>query len=334
MKNFWKSARGWLPGAIISIALLAAIAYFVDLKKVVQAIRSASPYHLLAALAISFGWLMVRGIVWRTLLKNRAPYRDVFLSLSEGYLMNNFLPLRLGEFGRAFMLSRKSKLGFVEILPTIVIERIVDLTISAALLLIGILFVTQAQGAERIALLVGGIVLAVLLTLYLLALNRLQVMQIYQRLSQHLPRLKRFDSFLDSFFNGLVILTDGRWFLRFLFWMIVNWSMAICQFYLVVLAFFPQAQLFWGIFGLGAAAFGGAVPSLPGAVGTFEGALGGALSLVSKDESTSLAVALTAHFFNYLVSGTIGIYALSREGQTLAGIYRQILNLRTKKDAA
>lgn len=329
-----KKLPRWLPGALISLLLIVAILYFVDLKQVAAALRRANYYILLAALMISFGWLAVRGIVWHTLLQNRAPYRAVFLSLSEGYLMNNFLPFRLGEFGRAFMLSRKSRLGFVEILPTIVIERIVDLAISAALLLVGVLFVTQAQGAERIALLVGGIVLAGLIALYILAHNRSQALQTYQRLSQRLPFLNRLDGFLDSFFKGLAVLTDSRWFVRFIFWIIVNWGMAICQFYLIVLAFFPHARPFWGIFGLGAAAFGGAVPSLPGAVGTFEGALGGALSLVSRDESTSLAAALTAHLFNYLVSGTIGIYALSREGETLAGIYRQLINLRTKKDAA
>lgn len=173
-----------------------------------------------------------------------------------------------------------------------------------------------------------------LAALYLLARHRSAAIQIYQRLAQRLPTLKRLNSPLESFFAGLSILTDGRWFLRFLGWMLLNWGMAIVQFYLIVLAFFPQARLVWGIFGLGAAAFGGAVPSLPGAIGTFEGAMGGALTLLSKDESTSLAVALTAHFFNYLVSGTIGTYALLHEGETLAGIYRQLMELRTRQDAA
>ena len=76
------------------------------------------------------------------------------------------------------------------------------------------------------------------------------------------------------------------------------------------------------MFGLGAAAFGGAVPSLPGAVGTFEGAFGGALTLLTGDQSTSLAVALTSRFLNYLTSIVLGGYALAREGQSLSGIYR------------
>jgi uncharacterized membrane protein YbhN (UPF0104 family) len=85
----------------------------------------------------------------------------------------------------------------------------------------------------------------------------------------------------------------------------------------------------WAMFGLGAAAFGGAVPSLPGAVGTFEGAFGGALALLTADRSTSLAVALLSRFLNYLTSFAIGGVALAREGESLSGIYRELVNFRT-----
>ncbi len=129
------------------------------------------------------------------------------------------------------------------------------------------------------------------------------------------------------------MLTDVRVFAQFLFWMTLNWGMAILNYYLIIRAFFPQAQLTWGMFGLGAAAFAGAVPSLPGAVGTFEGALGGALTLLSGDQSTSLAAALTSHFFNYLTSIVLGGYGLSREGQTLSGVYQQLIKFRSKGDA-
>ena len=131
MSQKLQDAKRWLPGALVSILLIAAILYFVDFRAMAQAIRSANYLILLLALPLSFIWMAVRGIVWRTLLRNRAPYRDVFLTLGEGYLMNNFLPFRLGEIGRAFLLSRKSDLQFMEIIPTIVIERAVDLAYSA-----------------------------------------------------------------------------------------------------------------------------------------------------------------------------------------------------------
>ncbi len=78
-----------------------------------------------------------------------------FLTVCEGYLLNNFLPFRLGEIGRAFLMGRKSKLGFMEVLPTIVIERILDFAFAAAVLLSAIPFVVGATEAARVAVIIG-----------------------------------------------------------------------------------------------------------------------------------------------------------------------------------
>jgi len=326
-----KDIKRWLPGAIISILLIAAILYFVDLRAMLDAIRHAN-YGLLAiALTIGFLWMVVRAVVWRTLLRNRASYQAVFWTIGEGYLLNNFLPFRLGEIGRAFLLSRKSDLQFMEILPTIVIERVMDLGYSAIILLAALPFIVSAGGAERIGIIVGIIVLIGFVILYLLARYNQWALDLFHKLSARWPTLQRIGgNFLESFFMGLAVLKDGWLFIRFLFWMTVNWGVAIISYYLIIRAFFPQAQVVWGMFGLGAAAFGGAIPSLPGAVGTFEGAFGGAVTLLTGNESTALAVALTGRLYNYINSGVIGGIGLLREGQTLSGVYGQLKNFRSK----
>ncbi len=328
-----KEAKRWLPGALVSILLIAAILYFVDIPTMIAAIRNADYRILGGAVVLSFLWLIVRAKVWKTLLRDRASYRDVLFTAGEGYLLNNFLPFRLGEIGRAFLLSRKSGLQFGEILPTIVIERTVDLAFSAAILLASLPFVVGASGAERIGYIIGVIVIAGLVLLYILSRNNQWALDLFHKFSARWPAFQKFGgSFLESFFAGLAVLRDGWLFARFLFWMTFNWAIAIVAYYLIILAFFPQAQPVWGMFGLGAAAFGGAIPSLPGAVGTFEGAFGGALTLLSGDQSTSLAVALTGRLYNYLNSGVIGGIGLAREGQTLSGIYQQLMSFRNRSE--
>jgi uncharacterized protein (TIRG00374 family) len=332
-----KDAKRWLPGATISILLIAAILYFVDLRAMVDAVRRANYPLLLFTFALGFVWLFVRAIVWRTLLRERASLNDVFFTIGEGYLLNNFLPFRLGEIGRAFLLSRKSDLQFMEILPTIVIERVMDLGYSAIILLVALPFVVGAEGAGRIGIIVGVIVFVGFIILYVLARYNQWSLDVFHKLSARWPSLQKFGgSFLESFFAGLGVLTDGWLFLRFLFWMTLNWGIAIFSYYLMILAFFPEAQPVWGMFGLGAAAFGGAIPSLPGAVGTFEGTFGGAVTLLAGEQfaSTALAVALTGRLYNYINSGVIGGIGLLREGQTLSGIYEQLKNFRTKSNTA
>jgi uncharacterized protein (TIRG00374 family) len=328
-----REARRWLPGALISLLLIAAILYFVDIPKVLRAIQTADYRILAAATVLAFAWMFVRGIVWRTLLRDRPPYRDTMLALSEGYLLNNFLPFRLGELGRAFLLSRKTDMSFAEILPTVVIERAVDIVFTAGIFLAALPFVVGAQGAERVAILLGIVILLGLAFLYVLARNQSRALAVFRRWTARWPTIQRHGgSLFESFLIGLGVLTDGWLFARFLFWMALNWAMGVVNYYLIIMAFFPQATMLWGMFGLGAAGFGGAVPSLPGAVGTFEGAFGGALTLLTGDQSTSLAVALTSRFFNYLTSIVLGGYAFSREGETLSGIYHELMNLRSKGD--
>jgi hypothetical protein len=276
--------------------------------------------------------MLGRAKVWQTLLRDRASYKDVLFTTGEGYLLNNFLPFRLGELGRAFLIARKSSLQFAEVLPTIVIERVVDLGISALVFIAALPLMVGAGGSESVGYIVGALVVVGLLTLYLLAHYNQWALDLFHKLSARWPSLQRFGGgFLESFFEGLGVLKDGWLFARFLFWMLLDWTVGLVAYYLMALAYFPQAQFSWGFLILGAAAFGGAIPAAPGAVGTFDGAIAAALTLLTGDQSTALAVALTARLYNYLNSGVIGGIGLAREGETLGGIYRELMDLRKKQ---
>jgi uncharacterized protein (TIRG00374 family) len=334
MSQILKDAKRWLPGALVSILIIAGILYFVDFREMGQAIRSANYILLGFALPLAIVWVAIRAIVWRILLRERASYRDVFFTVGEGYLMNNFLPLRLGEVGRAFLISRKSDIHFMEVIPTIVIERAVDLAYSAGILLISLPFVVGAEGAGQIGAFVGAVVLAGLVVMYVIARNRKWALDLFHKLSQRWPVLQRIGgSFIEAFLEGLAVLTDGWLFARFLFWMTVNWAISILSYYLIIRAFFPEAQLIWAFFGLGVAAFGNAIPSLPGAIGTFEGAFGGALTILTGDQSTAFAAALAGRLYLYISALSVGLVGLASEGQTLSGIYQQLKDFRAKGKA-
>jgi len=223
----------------------------------------------------------------------------------------------------------------MEIIPTIVIERAVDLAYSAGILLVSLPFVVGAEGAGQIGAIVGGVVIFGLVVLYIVARNRQWALDLFHKLSQRWPVLQRVGgSFIEAFLEGLAVLTDGWLFARFLFWMTVNWAISILSYYLLIRAFFPDAQVIWAFFGLGVAAFGNAIPSLPGAIGTFEGAFGGALVLLTGDQSTAFAAALAGRLYLYIGALFFGLLGLANEGQTLSGIYQQIKDFRAKGNPA
>lgn len=333
MKNFWKSSGRWLPGAVISLALLGVILYYVDLNAVWAALRKADYRFLLLALFGSIAWFVVRSIVWWTLLQNRPSYKVTFFSLSEGYLMNNFLPFRLGEIGRAFLLSRKSDMRFMEIIPTIVIERVLDLMFSAGILVLSVPIIFGVSGADRIGYIVGSLMLVGLCGLFILAHNRRWAGDVFHKLTLRWPRIqKTSENLLVPFLDGLVILTDLRLFVKFMFWMTINWLIAIFQYFILVRAFFPGANLVWAMFSLGVAAFGGALPSLPGAIGTLDAAVGGAIALLTQNIDTAAAFVVVMRLLNYTVTGVPALIALSKEGQTLSGLYRDVTRFRSTKN--
>ncbi|GAB4499218.1 MAG: hypothetical protein OHK003_14210 [Anaerolineales bacterium] len=327
-----KDIKKILPGALVSLVLILVILYFVDFQKMRESLRDANYVFIGIAFVLSFVWMAVRAAVWRTLLRNKPTYKDVLFTAGEGYLLNNFLPFRLGEIGRAFLLSRKSGgMTFAEILPTIVIERVVDLIISAVIFLAALPYVVNSESSPTLGYTIGGIMLLGLALMYVLARNHQWALDNFHKLSGRFPVLQKFGgSFLESFFQGLGVITDGWLFLRFLLLMVFNWSIALLSYHLMVLAFFPEAQPIWTIFGLGMAAFGGAVPSAPGAVGTFEGAVVFALTRFTSKESTAFTAALTMRVYNYLNSTVIGAIGLLSEGQTLSGVYKQLMNFRNK----
>jgi glycosyltransferase 2 family protein len=335
MDTNMKDIKRWLPGVLISVVLIAAIIHFVDFQKMWNSIKNAD-YRLIGIAAVlSFVWMAIRAKVWHTLLREKPTYKDVLFTAGEGYLLNNFLPFRLGEIGRAFLLSRKSGgMTFAEIIPTIVIERTVDLIISAVIFLGALPYVVNSESSPTLGYVIGGLMLFGLVLMYIVARNNQWALDTFHKLSVRFPPLQKFGgSFLESFFQGLGVLTDGWLFFRFLFWMLINWALALLSYYLMVIAFFPEAQPIWAIFGLGMAAFGGAIPSAPGAVGTFEGAVVFALTRFTADESTAFAAALTMRIYNYLNSTVIGTIGLLSEGQTLSGVYQQLMNFRNKEKA-
>jgi len=324
-----RDLRRILPGLVVSLLSLAVILWSVNLRQVMEALQLAD-YRLVGlGFAITFSWLLVRGVVWRTLLKEGASFSQTFLTLNEGYLLNNVLPFRLGEIGRGFLLSRKAGLSFWEVISSILIERVLDVALAVGLLGVTLPFIVGASWARQAALVAGSLILAILVVLYILALKRESALGFFERLGKRWPIITRLGgTAVPSLLSGLEVLTDGSRFLRVAAWMLLNWGLGVLQYYVIMRAFFPDARLLWSSFCLGVTALGVAAPSTPGAVGVFELIILGALKIFDLDPSAALAYAVILHIEQYLVTGLIGAYALARDGETLSGLYQQVRKLR------
>jgi len=327
-RESWKRI---LPGLIISGVALVVVISLLDLKKFGQALIQADLRFLLAGALASLLWLVIRGFVWRTLLQNQASYRDSFFTINEGYLLNNVLPFRLGEIARAFLMGRKTGLDFWQVIPSILIERALDLAIAIGLFLCTLPFVIGVAWAKQAALGTGMVVLAGLGGIYLLARNRRRVLDWVDRMGERSRVVNKLAGRrVVAFFDGLAILTNGRLFLKALGWESLNWLAGILQYYLFLRAFFPEPALLWALFALGVGALGIAAPSSPGALGVYEAVLVGALVVFGLDASRATAFALSMHIFSYLLTGLIGGVGLYKDGESLSSLYTRLGKMKSE----
>ena len=323
-----------LPGLIVSLAALVVVFSLLDLRKFWQALLQADLRFLLAGALVSLLWLFIRGFVWRTLLQDKASYRDSFFTINEGYLLNNILPFRLGEIARAFLMARKARLDFWQVVPSILIERALDLSFAVGLFLCTLPFVVGISWAKQAAMGIGIVVLLGLGAIYLLARNRVFVSGWLDRVGQRHGVVKKLAGRrVNAFFDGLAIITDGRLFLKALGWESLNWIAGILQYYLFLWAFFPQPELLWALFALGVGALGIAAPSSPGAIGVFEAVLVGALVVFGLDASPATAYALSMHVISYLFTGLIGGYGLYKDGESLSSLYTRLGKMKSEGEA-
>ena len=324
------SAGEWkriLPGLLISLIALGVVLFYADLGDVIEALRVADYRLIILAPFLFVITVAARGIAWRTILEEQVSYSRVFWTLNEGFLLNNILPFRLGELGRAFLLSRTSDLRFWQVLSTIVVERIFDVAMMATLLLITLPF---ALGADTIWALNSAIIAAFLVivgfaALYLAARYPIGVLSLFDKFIGPAKRLHRFGRpKTEAFLEGLGALTNPWRFLKVLFWMALMWGINVSWYFLVLRAFIPDAPILWATFSVGVAALGVAAPSSPAFVGVLEAAVVGALAVFGVDASVALAYAVVAHAIYFVITVVLGTFALVRDGASLGQLYADI----------
>ncbi|NJN44133.1 MAG: flippase-like domain-containing protein [Anaerolineae bacterium] len=320
-----KDLRRILPGILISLVLLVAVFWSANLGDLRDELLNANYRYLPVALVLFIISLFARAFAWRTLLEEKASIKRVFLTLTEGYFLNNVFPFRLGEIGRAFLLSRTTSLRFWQIIPTIVIERSFDMLIVVSILLASLPFVVGVEGAGEKAALVGGVVAVGLGVLYVLAHQRKRVIVLYHHLQARFPILQKIaTSQIESFFEGLAVITNAGRFLKVFGWMLFAWALLIVHYYLVLLAFVPEAKLAWATFGISTVGLGIAIPSAPGGLGVVEATLVFVFGLFAVSRSKALAYSLVVHSSYLLLTSLPGMYGLMADGESLVQVYRNV----------
>jgi len=157
-----KILRVLLPLVISGLAIWFVFRE-IDLQTLAAAFQSINAgVWIWCCLAFLIG-LLLRVWSWHLILGRQFPFKRVFFVMNAGYLLNNVLPFRLGEIGRAVLLgsSQVGKPGVLEVLSSIVVERIYDIFLASVFFLSCLPWVVVSQSARTWALVMLVIVLII-----------------------------------------------------------------------------------------------------------------------------------------------------------------------------
>lgn len=314
---------GWKGGlgVVISIALLWYAFRGVDLRAVLTELRLADPFLLaLSGFVITVPFAL-RAIRWGYLLRPLyagTRFRPRFASTSIGFMANNLLPARIGEFARAYSLTRLEPIRLSGSFGSLVLERMFD-----AIMVIGLLIVALSwPGFPDVAGHFGrtafwlAILLAAGFALLLFLVTRPEsATRLIEGIARILPERvrRRVVDAARAFLEGAAAIRDWRLVLPALAWSAVVWLTAGLATWIGFRAFRIDAPFIAAVFLQSIIALAVSLPSAPGFFGVFQAAARvGLVDVWGVASNPAMAFAVGFHLVGYFPITFIGLYYLWR----------------------
>lgn len=293
----------------------------IDLHGLGKVLMNAHYEYFLIGILVLIASLFVRAERWRIMLKpihREIHYWPVYATMNIGYMINNILPLRMGEILRAYFLGKSEKISKSSVLATIVVERLIDTLAILILLGVTIFFFPFPNWIRNglfyigagVLLLIGFLVGLLVATEWTLKLLRVILKPFPKKLSNKIITI------ISSFTSGLEILRSSRHYLAILIYTIILEILYILSVMVVLLAFDLISPEYPAILSnpllascvlLIIVTIGIGLPSAPGAVGTFHGIVAFGVSLFGVPAESAMGLAIALHLANYIPLTGLGL---------------------------
>ena len=320
----------WLKpalGYLLAAAGLIWVLHDVHPAKLLEGLTGINWRLIALALVCDVSSYVCQGWRWRLLLQpvGKISTLRTTQAIYVGLFTNEALPMRIGELGRAWLVSRWVSAKFMAVIPSIVVERLFDgvwvatgiwLTASFAPLPKSLIAAGETFGAI--------IILAVALFVFLAFRKRESGAEQARLRLQNWKPLRGIALLLERLGDGLRETGRTRaFYLAFAlspFFILLQ----ILAYWLVMLGYGLRLS-FW----LGVAVFlivhlGTAIPNAPANAGSYQFFTVLGLTLFGVDKTRATGFSLVAFALLTLPLLIIGFLALSRSGMSLAAIREEL----------
>ncbi len=266
---------------VVGIFLLAVLIWWTGIDKIGAAIGSASPVWLVAAALVILPAYLLRAVRWKLLLHpvKKIRFNTAFWSTGIGSMVNTLIPIRLGEFVRAYILGEKEGTGFAPSFSSIVVERTLDLI---GLLSIGVVTMFMVSAQVGLSSMVGdiftavGVLIAVILAVIIVGIKKEDlIIRLITGITSKIPLVKKYATriadFTISLIKGLQGLSQNpRMFTTNMALTWILWLTQTSAIYLTFLAFNYSIPFVTAILGGVLMSVSHILPATPGYVGSYE----------------------------------------------------------------
>lgn len=301
---------------VLGIALSAIFVYFcfhsLDGQDLRKAFLLPKPWWLLGVVLLNFILMALRALLWSGLLRPLAalPFWTLFDVLHIGYMANNLLPLKAGEFFRASFVAKKWDLRYTQVLTTVGLERFFP---GFSLILLSFLVASFLQVPIWIktgAYTLGAVLVGVQVMLILLWKRKPDLAK-WEKRHPAIYRTIEFFYHIGEASQPLRSFSSFAWLLGLAF---LSWALQVAMLVCVEAAFGIQVGVLQTTFVLIAINFAIALPSAPSSIGTFEFAAVLAYTWLGLDKATALGIGFYFHFLQVIPVTLVGLFYYFRWG--------------------
>jgi uncharacterized protein (TIRG00374 family) len=317
----------------IGIILLVVLIWLTGTDKIGEAIGSASPLWLAAAALIILPALIVRAVRWKLLLfpiKKTVRVSTAFWSTAVGNMVNTLIPIRLGEFVRAYIIGEKEGTRFAPSFSSIIVERTLDLIGLLSIGIVTMFLVSTQAGLSSLVVNIFtavAVLIAVILAVMIVGIKKEDlIMKLLTRITSKIPLVKRYTTRITDFANSLIKGLQGlsqnpKMFAANIFLTWILWLTQAFAVYLTFEAFNYPLPFVDAILGSVLISLSFILPATPGYVGSYEAFWTVIFLALGVPENLLLAAAVISHLIGLLTTIIVGSVSVVWLGVSFEDIF-------------
>jgi hypothetical protein len=323
-----KKTINLIIGILVSAFFVYIVFRKIDFSEVFMHMKNLDIFWILWFVGLFFINNFLRGYRWYLLSVDvNKGFKTVFSFVKIviiGSMLNNILPLRMGDVIRAYLIGKKHDLRKSYVFGTVIIERIFDVLTLFILLSLFLLFVKQndiqvpnyLKHLSKFGLLIG-----VLSFFVLIYFNRYKD-KILDKLNKlhDIKLLKKITKFIDSLMDGFAILNKNHHILNVVVFSLLLWFFESIGFFFIGQAFHLDLNIWVYVLVMISVCLSTLIPSGPGYVGVFEGACIASLALFGVEKELALAYAVVLHSLQIITVTVFGVIFSLKEGLSISDL--------------